>query len=373
MATLIAILGFLFVIFLITTIHEFGHFIFAKKSGVQVDEFALGFPPNIWSKKIGETTYAINIILFGGFVKLYGEDGKNEDDPKSFASKPLYIKLIVFLAGVFMNFVLAYFIIFGCYIFGVQPIIPGMADHSGVVNSMKTKVVDVEKGTPAEKQGVQKGDIITKVDGKNIHDSVELILYLDQKVQKDKNVTINAQINRNGQTIDKTFSTYLFQEKVGNKTQERPRIGVVLQTDGKVSAPPLIAVKVSFIELGTFMYLYTSMFFQTIGGAIAQLKVPEGLVGPIGVFYYTKNAALSGFSIFIQWVAVLSVAVGIINVLPIPGLDGGQTLVALLEAAARKKFSNKMKSIIQFAGLGLIIVLYIGLTFKDFFTFGIIK
>ncbi len=373
MALFISIIGFLFAIFLIITFHEFGHFISAKASGVRVDEFAFGFPPNIWRKKIGETTYAINIVLLGGFVKLYGEDGKDAEDPRSFASRPLYIKLLIFAAGVFMNFVLAYFIIFGSYLAGTQPIIPGMADQKGVNNNMHAIVMTVEKGTPAAKEGLQKGDIIEKVDGIKVNDSTTIVQHLEEKAAKNKNVIVNAEISRNGQIFVKTFSTYLFKENVGGKTREVPRIGVVLETTGKVSAPFFTAIKASFIEVGTFIYEYTTMFFQVIGGAIIHFKVPEGLAGPIGVYILTSNAAQSGFSIFIQWVAILSIAVGIINILPVPGLDGGQILVTLIESAARKKFTAKTKGIIQFAGLGFVVILYVALTFKDFFTFGIIK
>src|SRR3990167_3400346 len=154
----------IFVFALIIFVHEFGHFIAAKKSGIRVDAFAFGFPPRIWSKKRGETRYSLNLIPLGGYVKIYGDYGADSDNPKSYAGKPFYIKIMILLAGVVLNFALAWLILFGGYLFGMQPILPELAEHNGVVNNMKAVVTNVEKDTPAEKEGLEKGDIIKSVD-----------------------------------------------------------------------------------------------------------------------------------------------------------------------------------------------------------------
>lgn len=375
MALLISALGIVFVFALITFVHEFGHFIAAKKSGVRVDEFAFGFPPTLWSKKKGDTKYAINLIPLGGYVKIHGDDGSEPDDPTSYAGKPAYIKIIILLAGVFLNLVLAWFILFGSYLFGMQPILPEMANHKGVVNNMKVVVEGVEKDTPAEKEGLQKGDIIKKVDGKEMKESTELILYIQDKSDQAKGqpISVNVTMERNGQSFEKTITTYKSKQKSGNKDVEINRLGVVLENSGKISASPLVAARAAFQELGRMMYLTVKGVIDLFEKLIMSFQISENIAGPIGIFVITGTFAQLGFSALLQFAAVLSVAVGIFNIIPIPGLDGGHTLIVLIETIARRKFSNKTKNIVQFAGFGALILLMVIVTFKDIFRFGIIK
>ncbi len=375
MAILISVIGILFVFSLIIFVHEFGHFIAAKRSGVRVDSFAFGFPPKLWSRKKGDTTYAINLIPLGGYVKIHGDDGSAPDDPTSYASKPAYIKIMILLAGVFLNFVLAWFILFGGYLFGMQPILPEMADHKGVVNNMKVVISTVEKDAPAEKQGLIKGDVVKKVDGLVVNESPEILSVIQNKSDKakDQPVSVNVVVDRNGKSIEKTITTYKSKQKVGNKEVEVNRIGVVLENQGRISAPPLIAAKVALQELGRMMYLTIMGVIDLFDKLIMSFQVSDNVAGPIGIFVITGSFAQMGFSALIQFAAVLSIAVGIFNIIPIPGLDGGHTLIVLIETALRKKFSNKTKNIIQFAGFGALILLMVIVTFKDIFRFVIMK
>lgn len=375
MEFLISIAGFLFTFSLIIFVHEFGHFIAARRSGVRVDVFAFGFPPKLWSRKIGGTKYSINLIPLGGYVKIYGDDGSDPDDPASYAGKPAYIKIFILLAGVFLNFVLAWFILFGSYLFGMQPILPEMADHSGVVNNMKVIVENVEKGTPAEKEGLQKSDVIKKADGKNIRESTDLILYIQEKSNKAQGqpISVNVALERNGQALEKIITTYKSKQKSGNKEVEINRLGVVLENEGKVTASPLVAAKAASQELGRMMYLTVKGVIELFEKLIMSFQISENVAGPIGIFVITGTFTQLGFSALLQFAAVLSVAVGIFNIIPIPGLDGGHTLIVIIEKILRKRFSNKTKNIIQFAGFGVLILLMIVVTFKDVFRFGIIK
>ncbi|MDO8508042.1 MAG: site-2 protease family protein [bacterium] len=375
MALLISILGVLFVFSLIIFVHEFGHFIAAKRSGVRVDEFAFGFPPKLWSKKKGDTKYAINLIPLGGYVKIHGDDGSNPDDPTSYAGKPAYIKIIILLAGVTLNFVLAWFILFGGYLFGMQPILPEMAAHNGIQNNMKVVVSNVEKGTPAEKVGIQKSDVIKSVDGQSIKTNFEMLSYFQEKSDKSggQPISVKIVIERNGGSLEKTITTYKSKQKSGKNEVEINRIGVVVDNKGNIKAPPLIAAKVAFQELGRMMYLTILGVFDLFTKLIMSFQVSDNVAGPVGIFVVTGSFAQMGISALLQFAAVLSIAVGVFNIIPIPGLDGGHTLIVLIETAVRKKFSNKTKNIIQFAGFGALILLMVVVTFKDILRFGIIK
>jgi len=368
---LISALGIIFVFALIIFVHELGHFIMAKRSGVRVDDFAFGFPPRLWSTKKGDTRYSINLIPLGGYVKIYGDDGSDPDNPKSYAGKPAHTKIMILLAGVFLNFMLAWFILFGGYLFGMQPIIPGMDSHKGVVNNMKIIVSSIEKGSPAEKEGIQEGDIIKSIDGKEFKNTIGLISYIQNEANKDKSkdVTLNAVIERDGKTIEKKVTTYKTKQKAGNKKIEVNRIGVVLEADGKISAPFFTSLTASFSETVKIMYLTVLGVLDLFTKLITSFQVSENVAGPVGLIVITSSFAQMGLPALLQFTAILSVAVGVFNILPIPGLDGGHTLIVLIETAFRKKFSTKTKNIIQFAGFGALILLMAVVTFKDIFRF----
>jgi len=376
-ALLISILGFLFTFSLIIIVHEFGHFISAKKSGVKVLEFAFGFPPRLWSKVRGDTRYSINLIPMGGFVKLHGQDGSEEDkdDPTSYASKPAYIKVIILLSGVLLNFVLAWFILFGGYLFGMQPLLPSMAEHEGVRNNLKVVISSVEKGTPAEKVGIKENDILLSVDGKKINNSSVIIAYLQEKTDKanGEGVSVNAVVESGGKTQEKTVTTYKSKQKVGEKEVDINRIGVVLENQGNISAPLFVAMRASLQEVVDIMYQTLKGVFSLFENLLFKLEVSDDVTGPVGLVVITSSFAQMGFPTLIQFAAILSIAVGIFNILPIPGLDGGHTLVVLIESAFKKKFSNKTKNILQFVGFGTLILLMVVVTFKDIFRFVIIK
>lgn len=338
------IIGGVVVFTIIVLVHEIGHFIAAKKSGVKVEEFAVGLPPRIWGKKKGETTYAINAIPFGGYVKLLGEDGADENDPRSMASKPAFVRLIILVAGVTFNLLLAYLLIVASYIIGIQqPIIPGLADQPGVKSTMKVQVESVENGTPAAKQGLKKGDIIKSVEGKSITDTESVIQIVQDKVSRDQSGKINVAIDRNGQTITKQFSTYKAKEKVGNKEVDVNRIGVVLDQTGEISANPLVALRAGFTEIGSFIPVYLGGLSDVLGKMVTQFYIPQGVHGPVGIFELSGSAAQSGILLFIQWIALLSVALAIVNILPILPLDGGHAFIVILESIIRRKIPKNVK------------------------------
>ena len=366
MGLLFTIIGGLIVFTVIVLVHELGHFIVAKKSGVKVEEFAVGLPPRIWSKKKGETTYAINAIPFGGYVKLLGEDGAYEDDPRSMASKPAYTRFIILVAGVTFNLLLAYILIVGSYIVGMsRPIIPGLEGQPGVKNTMQVEIQGVEKGTPADKQGLQNGDIIESVEGSYVKDTASVIQDIQNKVNRDNKTKINMVIVRNGREITKSFSTYKAKEKVGNKEVSVNRIGVILDQKGKISASPLVAIRAGFSEVGYFITYYIKSLVQVLDNILTKYRVPSGVAGPVGIFQLSGDAVQSGVSIFIQWIALLSAAIGIVNIMPILPLDGGHLLIVIVESIMRKKVPQNVKLSLSLAGWAVFGIFLVVITLND--------
>lgn len=254
----------------------------------------------------------------------------------------------------------------GIYIAGVtQPIIPGLADQPGVKSTMKAQVESVEKDTPAEKEGLIQGDVIKEAEGQRITDSVSLIAIIQEKVNRDPYAKINVVVDRNGQTLSKSFNTYKFKERSGNTEVEVNRIGVVLKTDGKISAAPLAAVGAGFTEMGSFASYYLGQLPGLLGYTVTHLHPPKGAAGPIGIFQVSGSVIQSNVSIFVQWIALLSVAIGILNIMPILPLDGGHVLLVLVESATRRKVPQRLKIALYAVGWVALGALIVMLTLQD--------
>jgi regulator of sigma E protease len=393
----ITVITFIVVFGLIIFVHELGHFVAAKSLGVGVKKFAFGFPPKLWSKKYKGTEYAINLIPLGGYVKLEGEFDDLEEvetfiveeekkprqsrkrSGKLFEQHPLGL-IMIFSAGVLMNMVTAVILIWLCFMIGFKPIglgqfsqkiYPGIDGSSGVTSTMAVKIDEVEKGTPAETNGLMSGDIIVKVDGENIYFADEVINTVQSKINDD-GAKVDVVVRREGALIEKNLSTYRSKIKGSNGEEyETNRIGIVLSTEGTLKTDPINAFKVAIISTGNIAK-YTIIglvdFFVKI---FTQFNLSENVVGPIGLVVTTNYFAHLGLSAIVQFAAILSVSVALFNILPIPALDGGYVAFTLIEVVTRRKISLKTKSVINLVGFAALISLMIVVTFKDFVTFGV--
>jgi regulator of sigma E protease len=373
---MITLLAIVVILGLLIFVHEFGHFIAAKVMGVEVKTFAFGFPPRLWSKKVGETTYAINLIPLGGYVSLSGEDetgdpGNGQNDPKSLLSKKPWQLFIIFIAGVLMNIVLAIVLLYFTFLIGFQPIYSGMWQHAGVKNDLKVSIDDVEKGTPAETEGIQKGDIVKKVDGQNVYLDSDVITII-QDNSNNNGATVSLQILRNNQLLTKTLKTYKAKVLSGSKEVEVNRIGVVLSTEGKVSGNILSSLPAAISETWHITKLTVLGIIDLFRQLILKFTVSNNVTGPVGIFVATNYFASLGFMYLVQFTALLSVSLAVFNVLPIPGLDGGHIAIMVLELISRRKFSQRTKNLIILIGFGLLILLMVTVTIKDFINFDII-
>ncbi len=339
---------FIGVLLVCVIVHEFGHFIAAKKSGMLVEEFGFGIPPRLASFKKGETVYSVNALPIGGFVKIAGENGEDQGIPRErqFESKPWYIKSIVLLAGVIMNFVLALVLFSIAYIIGLP----------GITETGTPTVISVVQGSPTEKAGIAVGDIVTAItvdgelvstiDTEKIHTAIQL---------GTKDVMI-AYVHKGGAETATITPT----ESDGNRM-----VGIAIESIGVIKQPffqsialawhqTIVLTKNIFLAIGTL-----------VGGLFTGNGTTEGLVGPVGLAKEVGNAATFGLTYLLAFVATISLNLAVLNVLPFPALDGGRLVVVWGEAITRRKFSSTVVGIIHGVGFLLLIGLMVFLTIGD--------
>ena len=340
----------LFIIVLLVTVlvHEWGHFITAKKSGMRVEEFGFGIPPRLWSWTKGETKYSINALPFGGFVKIAGENGLEDGAPveRQFESKPWYIQSLVLIAGVICNILLAIVLFTASYSMGTPTI-----SEQGTPT-----VLHVTKGSPVDQAGISIGDTITKV------------TKYDKEIASIDTENLKKAINNSSDPLIITF--------VHNKVSKS--VSVSPHKNGDITALGIGVEKVilehtsipkAFLQGLKQTGRVTKNIFQTVGSLLANLvthdKQKEELIGPIGLATEIKNASNIGFGYLLSFTAMISVNLAVLNILPFPALDGGRLIVVLLERVSRRKFSKTVVGWIHACGFIILIGLMIFLSIGD--------
>ena len=348
------ILAFFSLIGLIV-LHELGHFIFAKKFGVKVEEFGIGYPPRLLSKKIGETIYSLNLLPFGAFVKILGEE-KRITDPRSFSAQPIKKRVLIVLGGVLSFWIVSAILL--SIVMGVG--YPAMVEdeEAGVLNP-KVQILNVAPNSPAEKAGLEIADTIK---GVLIEGSFVPILKISQFqkiVENYKGKELVLKIER-GKEV---FETKVIPRSSPPKN-EGP-MGIVLARVAIKKWPwyqaPWQGIKTTFnLTMGIIKGIgYT--IFRVIKGLPTQAQ----LVGPIGIFALFSQMSKLGTIYFIQMVALISLYLAIFNLLPIPVLDGGKLLFLGIEAIRKRPISEKWEKNISAFFFILLIILMIIVTIKD--------
>lgn len=367
---------FIIVFSIIVLVHEFGHFITAKMFDVRVDEFAIGFPPRIWAKKGKEITYSVNAIPIGGFVRLFGEGGEGEKSKRSLVTKKTWQKTVIFVAGVAMNFLLAWVILTGFYLVGGKATFPGIWEHKGVQNDQKVYITYVEKDSPAEKNGIMAGDVIEKINGKGVYIDTSVIDEIQKAVSENKDRPVNIVLEKDKKEYQRNILTEKAEYEYDGRKVEYQKIGVTLETRGKIQAKWYMAPIVATAEtwrLAKLTVVGIADMFKTL---VTRLKISEHVVGPAGIVKLTGVAAGMGAGALLQFIVILSISLGIINIMPIPALDGGHVLFLAIEKVRRKPVPQGIKNAIQTVGFGLLLLLVLVITISDvnrFNVFGFLK
>src|SRR5690349_10687711 len=343
---------------LLVIVHEFGHFIVAKRSGIRVEEFAIGFPPRLASLQRGETKYSINLLPIGGYVKMPGENGETTDasgayDPRSFGSKPAGIRAAVLLAGVTMNFLLA------IVLFSASEAV-GHVEYPPVIAA-------VEKGSPADKAGLQVGDRIVAVNGRDIQYFSQLVDLSNGIVGQqpdEKTVPMDLDILHKGATQAVTITV-----NARHPDATHGPLGITrTETDAIVIRPPLWKAPLLGIqEIGTV----TDGLYHGIG-QVARGFIPfnQAVTGPVGIVNLTGQTASAvgqvGFSPLFFLAGFLSLNLAIFNLLPVPGLDGGRLLFVLIEVLRRgKRVSPQREALVHLIGMAVLLGFVLLVTIND--------
>lgn len=335
---MLTILAAIFVFGVLVTVHEFGHFITAKMTGMRVDEFAIGFGPKIYQQKDGETLYSLRAIPLGGYNKIAGMDPDDPVEPNAFNSKPIPARMLVILAGALMNFILPIILFSGIFM---------VEGRMQLVNEPVLGTVVDEMA--AARAGLKAGDRIVTIDGKNVETWTDVVLNLRKAGTEE--VTLTAE--RNG--VLQTYKmTPMFDKDAG-----RPLIGVSPKFS-KESLGFFGSIKEGFIYTKNIGMSMVSGLYKIVSG-----NAPADVAGPIGVAQMAGQVAEKGLLPLMNFVAFLSINLGVINLLPLPALDGGHFVLLLLEALRGKPLGGKAMTNIQMVGVALILALTVFSTFKD--------
>lgn len=365
-------LVFLLILSILVLVHEFGHFMVARKLGIRVEEFALGLPFTrpLWQRKQKDgMILAVYPVLFGGFVRLLGEDDDSvKNDPRSYSHKKPKQRAAVLVAGVTMNFLLAIGVL---YIFlilsGFKTFVPNIVNYQFHISNQSERVLinEVAKNSPAEKAGLVLGDIITAIDGKEVSGQEDVAKTIQEKAGKKITLTIYHQIPLNPKKI------FAIPRKVPPK-DEGP-LGIKLFPVYEVTYPGIFQKLTSGLTLSADWGIYT---IKILGFLIGQSftthsakPIIENLSGPVGIFNTISAMLIPGgleaVLNLLQLLAVMAINLAIVNIFPFPALDGGRLLFVMIEASVGKKIASIWERRVHQVGMAFLLLLMVMITFND--------
>jgi regulator of sigma E protease len=353
---------FAIILIILVVIHEFGHFIAAKKSGVRVEEFGVGLPPRLFGKKFGKaptagedddrTLYSINALPIGGFVRMTGEDAAYLDqaDPKNFQNAALWKRMVIVLAGVFMNFVL------GILLFTV------VYSNTGIPTDPHVVLKEVVAGSPAESAGLMKDDRVVSIAGEEIKNSTQM----QQIIKKHLDESIPVVVKRSAGPVTVSITPRK------NPPKDQGALGVVLSQSVEYTHHPWYVMPFHAAKAGledtVAMAQQIVPALQELGAAIIfKQQVPETVAGPYGIAQVSKLFCEAGLLPCLQFAGLLSINLAVFNLLPFPALDGGRFVFMVYEGITRRKPNPKFEQWTHAIGFAVLILLFIVVTFKDIF------
>ena len=358
---LVTTLVFLVVLGIMVFVHELGHFLVAKKSGVKVEEFAFGFRPRLWSKTIGETTYAINLIPLGGYVKMFGEaDGQT--GPRSFKSQRPVTRLAILVAGATMNLLMAWIILTILFMTGFQPFTPNASKNPFLSERPTTVVAKIVHGSPAELAGFWIEDQLLAVNGQTLEDGTGFV----EKIRALNGQMATVTIKRGDTTLDLTVTPRV------NPPPGQGALGVAIGSSGQIRSVWYKAPVAALYETGRIIGISAVGFADFVKNFVIKQQVSEDVTGIVGVGALTGVARRMGFDYLAQLVALISIGLGVVNLMPILPLDGGHIAVLAYEKLTRRSLSERQFSIFATAGLAFILLMFVVVTLKDFIRFDVI-
>lgn len=380
---LLTLIIFILVLSVLVFAHEFGHFFTARRFGVKAEEFGFGFPPRAigwyrngsgqWHQVLGdksvesleksddskiipgpkETVYSLNWLPIGGFVKIKGENGEGKNDDDSFAAKSIWKRIIILAAGVIMNIILAWFLFSLGYLIGLPQSTDTVGSNARISES-QVIVAQVMADSAAWQAGLKEGDIIKRINSIDISTEKSLQDIIAASANQEADLVIERG------SVEQTVKVTPVAKDGGRAT-----IGIGIFSSGLVSYPFFSAL---WEGMKTEVWVI-GQIFTSLAGLLAEIfhgkNVSDQFAGPIGIANITGQAARLGFTYLLQFTALLSLNLAVINILPFPALDGGRILFLLIEKAKGKPVRQEVEALIHNIGFLLLIALVLFITYKD--------
>jgi len=357
---MLSIISFLIILSVLVLVHELGHFWMGRKFGVKIEEFGLGYPPRALAKKIGETIYSLNWLPLGGFVKLLGENGEEEGKKlsktelkRSFFTQKKRVRITILTAGVIMNFLL------GVVLFAAIYTKIGIPEE---VNYLK--VLGIGEGSPAELAGIKAGDKIIGIENKEDvfqGDKKELTNRFIEVVNSKRGEEIKFILDENREII-------MTPRLIEDIPEGQGALGVSITNVDLVQYPywqrPFRGIWVGLEEAWAWgKDILVSLKIMVVKGI--QGEAPKDVAGPVGIYQISKSVVEEGILTILQFVAILSINLSVLNLLPIPALDGGRLLFIAIETVFRKKVSQRIEQTIHLVGMIILLGLMALVTIND--------
>lgn len=360
-----SVLIFFAVLFVLILVHEWGHFIVAKKNGIRVDEFGIGFPPKLFGIKKGETEYTFNSLPIGGFVRIYGENAedaahdaeKGKDVSRSFVAKSKWVQAAVLIAGVAMNVFFAWFLYSAVYALGV----PTQVDEASAGPEARLVITEVFEG-PASEAAIPVGATIVGLAAGEASSEALTPTAFSEFTKTHGNDTLEVTYTLGEETVTKDLTPQI---GIIESDPDRPAVGVALALVDNVRMPAHIAVWEGLRSTGnTLKNIVTglgTLLYQSIQwkADISQVAGPIGIVGLVG------DAAQFGFANLMLFTAFISLNLAVINLLPIPALDGGRLVFVAIEAIRKKPVDPVWFARVNFVGFAFLMLLMLAVTVSD--------
>jgi regulator of sigma E protease len=363
------ILAFVGVLVVLVLVHELGHFIVAKRAGITVQEFGIGFPPRIGSVVWHGTRYSFNWIPLGGFVKMLGEDGEVEANRMrqrglseaavdkamegAFNRRPIWVRIVVLLAGVAMNFLLA------AVLFAVALSLPAQQGRGPL------KVTEVQAGSPAVAAGLQVDDVIEAADGRSFPVSRDLTAYVKSRAGH----LVELTVRRAGEEIAIPVTPRALSQ--AEEAKGLGAVGFSYEPERYVEVPPTAsnpaeAAWEGFIAAGDLALKIPGGLASAVAGLLGLAPDAGTAVGPIGIASETGKVLRAPLVSQLIFVGILSVNLAVLNVLPFPPLDGGRIAVVAIEAVRRRRLPAEREALVYLTGFMVLILLVILISIRDF-------
>lgn len=329
----------------------------AKRAGMQVDEFGFGFPPRVIGKKIGDTIYSLNMIPLGGFVRIYGEDGKGTEDKKSFSGQGAWPKTKVIMAGVLMNVVLAFVLLSFANFAGMRTTLD--AEMALSASDVKVQILGIAPGSPAENANLMLLDEITGLKAGKDEVAPKTTEDVQNFITSHKDTEIGFTLMRGGEV-----------KEISVVSRETPPegegpVGIALDTTGIIRYPFFQSIWRALLMTKNLIIAVVMGLVEFFRLLFVETRLSKDVAGPVGIYFLTRQLVQLGLGTLLAFAAQISVALAVLNALPIVPLDGGRQLLILIEKIRGRALSMKVQNSMALAGWVLLLLLIIFVTKQD--------